>query len=66
MSEQVQVAGIVGGVKQLVNLLQYQDRSIVSRVLLKNKGGTVTSRQSFNIVVNYRIYYTLDIYPAAA
>jgi quercetin dioxygenase-like cupin family protein len=29
-------------VKQLVDLLQYQDSSIVSRVLLKNKGGTVT------------------------
>ncbi len=30
------------GVKQLVDLLQYQDGSIVSHVLLKNKGGTVT------------------------
>jgi quercetin dioxygenase-like cupin family protein len=29
-------------VKQLVEMLQYQDDSIVSRVLLKNKGGTVT------------------------
>src|SRR5215216_797942 len=29
-------------VKQLIDLLQYQDDSIVSRVLLKNKGGTVT------------------------
>jgi hypothetical protein len=29
-------------VKQLGELLQYQDGSIVSRVLLKNKGGTVT------------------------
>lgn len=29
-------------VKQLRELLQYQDSSIVSRVLLKNKGGTVT------------------------
>lgn len=29
-------------VKQLVDLLQYQEGSIVSRVLLKNKGGTVT------------------------
>ena len=28
--------------KQLIELLQYQDASIVSRVLLKNKGGTVT------------------------
>src|SRR5438045_1603212 len=29
-------------VKPLAELLQYQDGSIVSRVLLKNKGGTVT------------------------
>ena len=29
-------------VKALIDLLQYQDGSIVSRVLLKNKGGTVT------------------------
>jgi quercetin dioxygenase-like cupin family protein len=29
-------------VKPLGELLQYQDGSIVSRVLLKNKGGTVT------------------------
>ena len=29
-------------VKQLSELLQYQDGSIVSRVLLKNKGGTAT------------------------
>ena len=29
-------------VKPLRELLQYQDGSIVSRVLLKNKGGTVT------------------------
>jgi quercetin dioxygenase-like cupin family protein len=29
-------------VKQLSGLLQYQDAAIVSRVLLKNKGGTVT------------------------
>jgi len=29
-------------VKYLLDLLQYQDSSIVSRVLLKNKGGTVT------------------------
>lgn len=29
-------------VKQLVGMLQYQDGSIVSQVLLKNKGGTVT------------------------
>ena len=29
-------------VKKLPDLLQYQDGSIVSRVLLKNKGGSVT------------------------
>jgi len=29
-------------VKQLAELLHYQDGSIVSRLLLKNKGGTVT------------------------
>ena len=29
-------------IKPLVDLLQYQDGAIVSRVLLKNKGGTVT------------------------
>ena len=29
-------------VKTLLDLLQYQDSSIVSRVLLKSKGGTVT------------------------
>lgn len=29
-------------VKQLIDMLQYQEGSIVSRVLLKNKGGTVT------------------------
>ena len=29
-------------VKKLVDLLKYQDGSVVSRVLLKNKGGTVT------------------------
>jgi len=29
-------------VKQLSKLLQYQNGAIVSRVLLKNKGGTVT------------------------
>jgi quercetin dioxygenase-like cupin family protein len=29
-------------VKQLTGMLQYQAASIVSRVLLKNKGGTVT------------------------
>jgi quercetin dioxygenase-like cupin family protein len=42
MSEQDQVSVKNDEVKQLVDLLQYQDGSIVSRVLLKNKGGTVT------------------------
>ena len=42
MSEQDQNVVSVAEVKQLVDLLQYQDGSIVSRVLLKNKGGTVT------------------------
>jgi len=32
----------VAEVKSLVDMLQYQDGSIVSRVLLKNQGGTVT------------------------
>ena len=35
-NEQVEV------VKQLAGMLQYQAESVVSRVLLKNKGGTVT------------------------
>jgi len=42
MSEQDQGAVKAAEVKPLVDLLQYQDSSIVSRVLLKNKGGTVT------------------------
>lgn len=42
MSEQNQSAVKAAEVRQLVDLLQYQDSSIVSRVLLKNKGGTVT------------------------
>jgi quercetin dioxygenase-like cupin family protein len=42
MSDQDQSVGGAAEVKQLVDLLQYQDGSIVSRVLLKNKGGTVT------------------------
>lgn len=42
MSEQDQNLVRSAEVKQLVDLLQYQDGSIVSRVLLKNKGGTVT------------------------
>ena len=42
MNEQYQSAVQSAEVKNLVDLLQYQDSSIVSRVLLKNKGGTVT------------------------
>ena len=42
MSDQDQNVVNPAEVKQLVELLQYQDSSIVSRVLLKNKGGTVT------------------------
>jgi quercetin dioxygenase-like cupin family protein len=42
MSDQDQNPVRLAEVKQLVDLLQYHDGSIVSRVLLKNKGGTVT------------------------
>jgi quercetin dioxygenase-like cupin family protein len=42
MSDQDQNLVRSAEVKQLLDLLQYQDGSIVSRVLLKNKGGTVT------------------------
>ena len=42
MSDQDQNVVSPAEVKQLVALLQYQEGSIVSRVLLKNKGGTVT------------------------
>ena len=35
-------SAVTPAVKHLLDLLQYQDGSIVSRVLLKNKGGTVT------------------------
>lgn len=42
MSEQDQDKVRAAEVKQVVDLLKYQDGSIVSRVLLKNKGGTVT------------------------
>lgn len=42
MTEQNQFAETADEVKELVSLLQYQDDSIVSRVLLKNHGGTVT------------------------
>lgn len=40
MSDQVSVK--TAEVKQLIDLLQYQAGSIVSHVLLKNKGGTIT------------------------
>ena len=42
MSEKDQTSVKTDEVKQLVELLQYQDNSIVSRVMLKNNGGTVT------------------------
>ena len=42
MSDQAQNSVKPGEVKNLLDMLQYQDGSIVSRVLLKNKGGTVT------------------------
>jgi quercetin dioxygenase-like cupin family protein len=42
MTDQTQEPIRSAEVKNLVDLLQYQDSSIVSRVLLKNKGGTVT------------------------
>lgn len=40
--EQDQNHEVIAEVKQLGELLQYQTGAIVSRVLLKNKGGTVT------------------------
>ena len=42
MSAKEQMQTLTAEVKPLGALLQYQDGSIVSRVLLKNKGGTVT------------------------
>lgn len=42
MTDQEQTQTPSPEVKPLGELLQYQDGSIVSRVLLKNKGGTVT------------------------
>lgn len=41
-NEQDQNHEVIAEVKQLGELLQYQTGAIVSRVLLKNKGGTVT------------------------
>ena len=42
MTNDTQNPVVSAEVKNLADLLQYQDSSIVSRVLLKNKGGTVT------------------------
>ena len=42
MDEKDQTSTRSAEVTQLSELLQYQDGSIVSRVLLKNKGGTAT------------------------
>jgi quercetin dioxygenase-like cupin family protein len=42
MSDQGQERTQVAEVRPLGEMLQYQEASIVSRVLLKNKGGTVT------------------------
>jgi quercetin dioxygenase-like cupin family protein len=42
MSDRNPIPTLSVEVKQLGELLQYQDDSIVSRVLLKNNGGTVT------------------------
>ncbi|MGH9932248.1 MAG: cupin domain-containing protein [Pyrinomonadaceae bacterium] len=42
MSDQGQSSVKPAEVKRLVDLLQYQAGSVVSHVLLKNKGGTIT------------------------
>ena len=42
MSDKDQIQTLSAEVKPVAKLLQYQDGSIVSRVLLKNKGGSVT------------------------
>ena len=42
MTDQAQNPAKLAEVKNLVDLLHYQDSSIVSCVLLKNKGGIVT------------------------
>src|SRR6185503_371101 len=42
MQAEEQIETTSAEVKPLSELLEYQDSSIVSRVLLKNKGGTVT------------------------
>jgi quercetin dioxygenase-like cupin family protein len=43
MNNKVTDEATPGEVKALSELLQYQNGAIVSRVLLKNKGGTVTA-----------------------
>ena len=42
MNNKEQTNTLAAEVKPLAELLQYQDGSVVSCVLLKNKGGTVT------------------------
>lgn len=42
MIDNVEIQTLSAEVKPLSELLQYQHGSVVSRVLLKNKGGTVT------------------------
>jgi quercetin dioxygenase-like cupin family protein len=42
MSGNGQIQTLSAEVKPLVELMQYQDGAIVSRMLLKNQGGTVT------------------------
>jgi quercetin dioxygenase-like cupin family protein len=42
MSDRGQTAAPTSEVQKLSEILQYQDGAVVSRVLLKNKGGTVT------------------------
>ena len=42
VKDQDKDGAVLAQVEELAELLQYQDGSIVSRVLLKNKGGTVT------------------------
>jgi quercetin dioxygenase-like cupin family protein len=42
MSQQDQLPVNDEGARKLVGLLEYQDDSVVSRVLLKNNGGSVT------------------------
>ncbi len=42
MTDTAQAQTLNAEVKPVAELLQYQDGAIVSRVLMKNKGGTVT------------------------